>query len=188
MAPRLKISETQPKEHHLTMEKQPKPQRRVGSDERSCRARRFPWACRLRVLLILLLLHFLLLHLPATRSLAAGGARWPVASAVQRGAPDERGLGFFPAVPEARRAATELTSLRHHSIPATPAHRDGHRTGMLLHPLKMHFLFSVAWKQAILGYGRHKHSASASRTHLGRHRRSAAIRGRTCLLSGRWKK
>lgn len=171
------------------MEKQPKPQRRVWSDERSCRARRFPWACRLRVLL--LLLHFLLLHLPAPRSLAARGARWPVASAVQRGAPDERGLGFFPAVPEARRAATELTSLRHHSIPsipATPAHRDGHRTGMLLHPLKIHFLFSVAWKQAIRGSERHKHSASASRTHLGRHHRSAAIRGRSCLLFRRWKK
>lgn len=90
----FKINKTQPKEHHLTMEKQPNHQRLVWSDEGSCRACCFPWACRLRVLLILLLLHFLL-HLPAPRSLAARGARRPVASAVQRGAPDERGLGFF---------------------------------------------------------------------------------------------
>ncbi|KAK5915794.1 hypothetical protein CesoFtcFv8_001355 [Champsocephalus esox] len=74
------------------MEKQSKPQRRVWSDERSCCACCFPWACRLRVLLILLL-HFLL-HLPATHSLAAGKLAAPSPQPVQRGAPDKRGLGF----------------------------------------------------------------------------------------------
>lgn len=75
-APHFEINKTWPEEHHLTMEKQSKPQRRVWSDERSCCACCFPWACRLRVLLILLLLHFLL-HLPAPRSLAAGELAGP---------------------------------------------------------------------------------------------------------------
>lgn len=66
------------------MEKQSKPQRRVWSDERSCCACCFPWACRLRVLLILLLLHFLL-HLPAPRSLAAGELAGPMPQPCKRG-------------------------------------------------------------------------------------------------------
>lgn len=89
-APCLKNSKTWHREHQLTMEKQSKPQRWVWRDKCNCSAWRFPRACRLRVLLLLLLLHFLL-HLPAPRS---RGARRPVVSAVQRVAPDKRGLGF----------------------------------------------------------------------------------------------
>lgn len=59
----FKNSRKWPVEHCLTMEKQSEPQRWVWSDVHSCRACCFPWACGLRVLLILLL-HFLL-HLPA---------------------------------------------------------------------------------------------------------------------------
>lgn len=136
-APHFKINKTLPEEHHLTMEKQPKPQRRVWSDELGCCACCFPWACRLRVLLILLLLHFLL-HLPAPRSLAAGGARRPVASAVQRGAPDKRGLGFSgsPRGPQSGSSGgggsdqSQLNqTLQHPSIPVAPARREGYRTG-----------------------------------------------------------
>lgn len=71
LAPCFQKNRTRPREHHLTMEKQSKPQRWVWSDECSLRVCCFPWACRLRVLLILLRLHFLL-HLPAPRSLTAG--------------------------------------------------------------------------------------------------------------------
>lgn len=128
-APCFESNRTRPGEHRLPMEKQSKPQRRVWSDERSsCCACCFPWACRLRVLLILRLLHFLL-HLPAPISLAAGLSP----QSVQRGAPDKQGLGFFPAVPEAHRvamaaaAATELSSIRHYSINTSLPHQHTER-------------------------------------------------------------
>lgn len=132
-APRKKSRSTWPEEHHLTTEKQSKPQRRVWSDERSCCACCFPWACRLRVLLILLLLHFLL-HLPAPRSLAAGELAGPSPQQVQRGAPDKRGLGFSssPRGPQSGgggggsssdRAQLNQT-LQHPHSPAAPTHRE----------------------------------------------------------------
>lgn len=166
------------------MEKQPKPQRRVWIDEGSCRACRFPWACRLRVLLILLL-HFLL-HLPAPRSLAARGARRPVASAVQRGAPDERGLGFFQQSQrptEKQRpssAQSDITASPHPCCTCTQRGiQDRDAAAPVCHLKKKKkkkseklelFLYSMAWKRAIQANAqRDKHTASALHTHLSRH-------------------
>lgn len=71
------------------------------------------------------------------------GARRPVASAVQRGAPDKRGLGFSrsPKGPQSGGGGSSSNSdrarlnqtLEHLHIPAAPAHREGYRTRMLLH-------------------------------------------------------
>ncbi|KAK2853625.1 hypothetical protein Q5P01_006286 [Channa striata] len=70
------------------------------------------------------------------------GAHWPVTPAVQRGAPRKQGLGFSssPRGPQSgggggsssRDRAQLSQTLQHPRIPATPAHRERGRPGMLL--------------------------------------------------------
>lgn len=107
----------------------------------------------------------------------------PFASAVQQGAPDKRGLGFSssPAVPQAHRVAAVAASerawlnytLEHPHIPASPAHRDGYRTGILLHSYAMFkkkleelkiFFYSMAWIQAIQANAQRHTSIAIKRT------------------------
>lgn len=109
------------------------------------------------------------------------GARRPVASAVQRGAPDKRGLGFYQQSQrptERRRWQQQRASeraqlnqtLEHPHVPA--AHREGYRTGMLLRSYTIYqksgkleiILDSMAWKRAIRANAQRHTSTSHKRS------------------------
>lgn len=136
-APCVKIRKTWPKEHHLAMEKQSQPQQSVWSEKCSCCACCFPWACRLRVLLILLLLHFLLhLSTPCNRGeltqarclsrAAAGSSRRARPRLFQQSQRPEQ-------VAESSKQAQFNQALQYPLLPAAKVLRKGYRMGMLPH-------------------------------------------------------
>lgn len=119
------------------------------------------------------------------------GARRPVASAVQRGAPDERGLGFSssPRGPQSGGggSSSERASSAQSDIRASPrlcrtqrGIQDRDAAALVRHLQKKSgkleiILDSMAWKRAIRAnaqrhtHPHHTNTASASHTHLGRH-------------------